>query len=95
MKDPITAPNTIAILQPSLADADALAAKIDRLPEVSRTRDAHELRARAAARKTGDHPGRSRAARTDDRASDADPKASDEDTKTTLNDAATAFEDGK
>ncbi len=37
MQDPVTAPNTIEILAPSLADAETLAAKIDRLPEVSRT----------------------------------------------------------
>ncbi|HVX36032.1 MAG TPA: MMPL family transporter [Hyphomicrobium sp.] len=36
MKDPATAPNTIDILTPSLADAKALAGKIEHLPEVSR-----------------------------------------------------------
>lgn len=36
MKDPATAPNTIEILAPSLAEAEALGAKIDRLPEVDR-----------------------------------------------------------
>jgi hopanoid biosynthesis associated RND transporter like protein HpnN len=36
MKDPATSPNTIDILTPSLADAEALGAKIEHLPEVSR-----------------------------------------------------------
>jgi hopanoid biosynthesis associated RND transporter like protein HpnN len=36
MKDPATAPNTIDILTPSLADAKALGEKIEHLPEVSR-----------------------------------------------------------
>ncbi|MFA7306254.1 MAG: MMPL family transporter [Hyphomicrobium sp.] len=36
MKDPATAPNTIDILTPSLADAKVLAEKIEHLPEVSR-----------------------------------------------------------
>jgi hopanoid biosynthesis associated RND transporter like protein HpnN len=36
MKDPATAPNTIDILTPSLADAEALGAKLSQLPEVSR-----------------------------------------------------------
>ena len=37
MQDPVTAPTTIEILAPNLAEAQALAAKIDRLPEVART----------------------------------------------------------
>ncbi len=37
MRDPNTAPNTIEILAPNLADAKTLAAKIDKLPEVDRT----------------------------------------------------------
>ncbi|CCB66976.1 MMPL family transporter [Hyphomicrobium sp. MC1] len=37
MRDPNTAPNTIEILTPNLADAKALATKLDRLPEVDRT----------------------------------------------------------
>jgi hopanoid biosynthesis associated RND transporter like protein HpnN len=37
MRDPNTAPNTIEILMPNLTDAKALAAKIDKLPEVDRT----------------------------------------------------------
>jgi len=36
MKDPATAPNTIDILTPSLADAQALAGKVEKLPEVAR-----------------------------------------------------------
>ncbi len=35
MRDPDETPNTIDILQPSLASADALAARLDKLPEVS------------------------------------------------------------
>lgn len=37
MRDPATAPNTIEVLAPNLTDAQALAAKIDKLPEVDRT----------------------------------------------------------
>jgi uncharacterized protein len=37
MRDPNTAPNTIQILAPNLAEAKKLAAKIDALPEVDRT----------------------------------------------------------
>jgi len=37
MRDPNTAPNTIEILTPNLSDAKALAAKLDKLPEVDRT----------------------------------------------------------
>jgi hopanoid biosynthesis associated RND transporter like protein HpnN len=37
MRDPNTAPNTIEILTPNLADAKSLAAKLDKLPEVDRT----------------------------------------------------------
>jgi uncharacterized protein len=37
MKDPNTTPNTIDVLAPSLADADALSAKLSALPEVSQT----------------------------------------------------------
>jgi hopanoid biosynthesis associated RND transporter like protein HpnN len=36
-KDPATSANAIEVLTPSLADADALAAKLSALPEVSRT----------------------------------------------------------
>jgi hopanoid biosynthesis associated RND transporter like protein HpnN len=36
MKDPATAPNTIDILEPSLADAEALGKKLEKLPEVAR-----------------------------------------------------------
>jgi len=38
MRDPRTSPNTIDVLTPSLADAAALAEKIDQLPEVAETR---------------------------------------------------------
>ncbi|MBY0558431.1 MMPL family transporter [Hyphomicrobium sp.] len=37
MRDPLTAPNTIEILTPNLTDAKALAAKLDKLPEVGHT----------------------------------------------------------
>ncbi len=37
MKDPATSPNTIDVLTPSLADASALAHRLDQLPEVART----------------------------------------------------------
>ncbi|WP_409563298.1 MMPL family transporter [Hyphomicrobium sp. MC8b] len=37
MRDPNTAPNTIEILTPNLADAEKLATKLDKLPEVDRT----------------------------------------------------------
>jgi hopanoid biosynthesis associated RND transporter like protein HpnN len=37
MKDPATAPDSIEILAPSLADANELAGRLDRLPEVSHT----------------------------------------------------------
>ena len=37
MKNPQTSPNTIDIAQPSLAAADALAAKVSKLPEVGQT----------------------------------------------------------
>ena len=37
MKDPNTTPNTIDVLAPSLADAEALSAKLSALPEVSQT----------------------------------------------------------
>lgn len=37
MRDPLTAPNTIEILAPNLTDAKALAAKLDKLPEVGHT----------------------------------------------------------
>nr|HML27744.1 MMPL family transporter [Hyphomicrobium sp.] len=37
MRDPNTAPNTIEILAPNLADAEKLATKLDKLPEVDRT----------------------------------------------------------
>lgn len=37
MRDPNTAPNTIEILTPNLGDAEQLATKLDKLPEVDRT----------------------------------------------------------
>lgn len=37
MRDPATAPNTIEILAPNLADAEALAAKLEKLPEAAHT----------------------------------------------------------
>ncbi|MBS0252293.1 MAG: MMPL family transporter, partial [Proteobacteria bacterium] len=37
MRDPSTAPNTIEILTPNLGDAEKLATKLDKLPEVDRT----------------------------------------------------------
>jgi hopanoid biosynthesis associated RND transporter like protein HpnN len=37
MKDPNTTPNTIDVLAPSLAEAEALSARLSRLPEVSQT----------------------------------------------------------
>jgi hopanoid biosynthesis associated RND transporter like protein HpnN len=37
MKDPNTTPNTIDVLAPSLADAEALSARLSALPEVSQT----------------------------------------------------------
>ena len=91
MKDPATAPNTIEVLAPSLADAEALGAKIDRLPEVSRVitltsfvpgqQDEKLALIRDAAELIGP---------TIEPPED-DPKASDEDTKVTLNEAANAF----
>lgn len=37
MRDPLTAPNTIEILTPNLTDAKALAARLDKMPEVGHT----------------------------------------------------------
>jgi hopanoid biosynthesis associated RND transporter like protein HpnN len=91
MKDPRTAPNTIQILAPSRADADALAAKIDRLPEVARTVTltsfvpAEQAQKLALIRDTADLLGPT----IEEPA--ADPKSSDEDTKAALNEAADAF----
>ncbi len=91
MKDPATAPNTIEVLAPSLADAETLGAKIDRLPEVSRVitltsfvpgqQDQKLALIRDAAELIGP---------TIEPPED-DPKASDGDTKVTLNEAANAF----
>ena len=90
MKDPATAPNTIEVLAPSLADAETLGAKIDRLPEVSRVitltsfvpgqQDQKLALIRDAAELIGP---------TIEPPEDH-PKASDEDTKVTLNEAANA-----
>ena len=95
MKDPITAPNTIAILQPSLADADALAAKIDLLPEVSRTVTLTSFVPEQQQEKLALIRDAAELIGPTIEPPDADPKASDEDTKSSLNDAATAFEAAK
>ena len=93
MKDPATAPNTIDILTPSLADAKVLAEKIEHLPEVSRVvtlqsfvpdQQPEKLAViQDAAGLLGpslDEPA-------------AQPPPTDEATKATLRDAATGFAD--
>ncbi|HEY8127681.1 MAG TPA: MMPL family transporter [Hyphomicrobium sp.] len=93
MRDPATAPNTIEILTPNLPAAEALAAKIGKLPEVDRTvtlasfvPDQQEEKL-AVIRDAADLLGPT--IEPDEIA----PKPSDEDTKQTLRDTAKAFED--
>jgi hopanoid biosynthesis associated RND transporter like protein HpnN len=94
MKDPATAPNTIDILTPSLADAEALGARIERLPEVSRV-------VTLASFVPDQQP--EKLAVIEDAASLLGPSfdppthpknPSDEETKASLRDAATGFANG-
>ena len=91
MRDPATAPNTIEILAPSLADAEALAAKIDHLPEVSRTVTLASFVPDRQQEKLALIADAASLLGPTIESSETQPKPSDEDTVATLREAADAY----